>query len=426
MHLDCRAQATLLFQVSSELDQTDLRFLKDLGALVGGSVVTLVDMSIPISPTEVGRYDAGLPVSAVALSLNRLVVATPDRVGLVDVSNPRMARLLGQVAMTSPPRDVALERNQLFVTSDAGLSIYDVSRETAPALLGTWTGSPLGRLRLVRSRLYASTWAGVSAFDVINPRAPQRVGSIDIAATDFAVSGTTAYVVGGASLGIVDFSTPTAPVLLGSHSTAFSLTSVDVAGSVAIVSGDVVQLVDVQDPTAPALLTQVAESSVSASRLAVFGRTACLARRNGFVAIPLEPCLPPPSGTTADLALPGVARASGLNDTLWRSDVLAYNPGDVGGRRDGLCQELRGAPHDGLPPVLGPLLVPARVGVQGVVGHEGEGEARAVRVEQGRLAAACAQVIGDDPGRGGGHLRPPRLRRGAPRPGGRSPWRSSG
>ena len=99
-------------------------------------------------------------------------------------------------------------------------------------------------------------------------------------------------------------------------------------------------------------------------------------------------------GPDGDAVAQGLARSVHRDhrEALARSGEARH----VGGVRAARGQQVPGALHHGVPPVRGPLLVPPRVGVERLVGHEGAREARSPGVVERRLRPSGSQVKGEN------------------------------
>lgn len=142
-----------------------------------------------------------------------------------------------------------------------------------------WTPTNPGAVTLIVEGWANGVPASRSMFGHVLPP-PVLVGSLDtLEAWDVSVSGLLAFVADAASgLQVIDVSSPTAPVLLGSLDSPSQEFGVSVSASRAFVatSGSGLQVIDVSNPAAPALLGR-ADTAGLAVGVAVSGSLAFVA-----------------------------------------------------------------------------------------------------------------------------------------------------
>ncbi len=157
----------------------------------------------------------------------------------------------------SNPNSVRIHDDTAYVVYPNGLAVFDVSDPTTPALLGrAYSPGWLSRLELMWPYAFVGSTDRIRIFDVSDPTSPREISSYAASGElgDFAFAKNLAYIEAGdyeRTLEIVDFSDPTAPVLLG---------SCVAPGMSVAVSGEYVYLpsyhegvfiVDVSDPHQP-------------------------------------------------------------------------------------------------------------------------------------------------------------------------------
>ena len=125
----------------------------------------------------------------------------------------------------------------------------------------------------------ADGYSGLQIIDISTPSAPVLVGTYQTTAHGVAVVGNLAYVAGGFyGLQIIDVSTPSAPALVGTYNTPGQALGVAVAGSLAYVAdGDSgLRIINVSTPSAPTLVGAYDTPSFACG-VAVVGNLACVA-----------------------------------------------------------------------------------------------------------------------------------------------------
>jgi hypothetical protein len=159
----------------------------------------------------------------------------------------------------SNPNSVRVLDHTAYVVYPTGLGIFDVTDPSAPLLLGrSYCGGWCGRLEIAWPYALVGGDSGIRIFDVSDPMTPHEVGSyeVDGELIDFAFESDLAYIACRSAEGrleVVDFSDPTAPVLLGSCPvTGFT---VAIAGHYVYLPAyhDGVAVVDVSRPKQPVL-----------------------------------------------------------------------------------------------------------------------------------------------------------------------------
>mgnify|MGYP003964269361 CR=1 FL=1 len=171
----------------------------------------IMDVSTPSSPQEVGFFDGpGDYTSSVAISGSYAYVAGgwPGPLSVmwtslfvIDVSDPSLPQEVG------------------------GISLEDYALFPSVAINGSYAHVTDGR-------------TGLRIIDISSPSLSHEVGFLDIGrdAKSIAVSGSYAYVIGGAGLRIIDISSPSLPQEVGFFATDSSAIGVTVSGNYAYVA----------------------------------------------------------------------------------------------------------------------------------------------------------------------------------------------
>jgi len=230
-----------------------------------GGFLRTMDVADPAQPTALGIFqpEGETDVSGVDVSGDYAFV-TDYAMGLrvVDVSEPASPEQVGFLPVTNMS-DVVVVGEYAYVTA-TDLLVVDVSEPTAPTVVGrccpVWTQKMA--VDVEGDYAYVGTYEeGLWVIDIRSPGAPflagKSQGVVGIVG-DVAVSGDLAYTTdpwGSHGLQVVDISTPTAPVKVGSYG-MWQAAGVAVTGHQAYViprMGGLVVL-DVSTPSSPQLL----------------------------------------------------------------------------------------------------------------------------------------------------------------------------
>src|SRR5207247_1287639 len=137
----------------------------------------------------------------------------------------------------------------------------------APILVATLdTPGTAVEVAVANGYAYVADWTAVQVVNVTTPSRPVIVGSLATSATAVAVAGNRLYAVDGNQLKVIDVSTPTAPVLL-TTAAGYGAQGIVISGTMAYLAtpalthGDVptggVYAFDVSSPTQPRLVHQL-------------------------------------------------------------------------------------------------------------------------------------------------------------------------
>lgn len=235
----------------------------------GSAGLQVVNVENPNSPSIVGSLDTPGNADDVRVVGNLAYVADgPAGLRIIDVTNPAAPVSVGSVDTPGDAQDVMVVGNRVYVADgDAGLQIIDVTTPASPHILGSVDTAGTARGVDVSGNFAVvaddSPSGAVRIINVSNPASAQIVGNVTIPggfAKDLRVAGNIAYVVaytGGFQ--IVDFSTPTAPRIIGglpgSNPLGFVPRDVELSGQFALAAEqlfpNVVPIVDVSTPSSP-------------------------------------------------------------------------------------------------------------------------------------------------------------------------------
>lgn len=217
--------------------------------------------------TEFIRWQGAHPLenswadeSDVALSGNYAYIATSDP-GFVtcDLSDPTAPIELDFLDLGRS--DCVVARGPvLYVGSLHGrIDVLSLSNPAAPQLVTTLdTPGATRNLTVVFNTLYAADASTLRIYDITNPVSPTLLASVPVQASDVAVSGGYAYVVGSGGGKIIDVSPPAAAHLVGSFWPTPTHSAVAAGGRLYIGSVGTLRIYDLSDPLSPAFLGSVA------------------------------------------------------------------------------------------------------------------------------------------------------------------------
>jgi hypothetical protein len=150
----------------------------DVGSLFFEGV-TLIDISTPTNPVQLGQYALSEDVSDVAVAgTTAYATSRSDGLYILDVSTPTTPTLLGTYTGLNDANAIAVDGSTAYLLSGNGseLQILDVSNAAAPTLLGSATGFSFGSgLAVVGDILYVID-GSLHVFDVSDPTNPVKLG----------------------------------------------------------------------------------------------------------------------------------------------------------------------------------------------------------------------------------------------------------
>jgi len=212
----------------------------------GDNGISIVDISVPSSPTLAGSYHTDGSARDIDVSGNYACVADSSSLVIVDVSNPSSPTLAGTYDTIGFANGVTVSGNYAYVADDGkgifdgsnGLVIVDISNPSSPSLVGIYDVIYAYSTAVSGTYAYVADSSGLSILDISNPSSPTLAGNYlsDGDSNGVAVSGNYAYVADGNGLVIIDVSTPSSPVSMGNYDGAYAY---DVA-----VSGDYAYVAD--------------------------------------------------------------------------------------------------------------------------------------------------------------------------------------
>ncbi len=251
---------------------TDLRVVGDELYIINRDELLVVDMSVPESPTVVGRH--ALPamgysifvVDGIAYVLTSAGVYTGGSLTIFDVSTPSAPAAMGTLSVDSArfqTTGLAVNGSTAYIVGFplGSLLVADVSNPEAPALVDTVESlGTFGRLSLVGDRLYGHS-SGMAVFDVSVPEAPTQIAapSSDLMQNQrMVVDGALGYAVFSQGVRILDLSGAVSFDAVGSFAPPGGFLHMAVDGDAAyLANSERLYTVSLQTPMNPRVVTDV-------------------------------------------------------------------------------------------------------------------------------------------------------------------------
>lgn len=249
--------------------------------------VSIFDITSPLTPTEVGRFEDGdLPGRAIGVTGDVGIFPCGDSAGLVtlDLTDRTDPAVLG---MDYDPVGDGEQRVLIVGTTAYVLYLnrfwtYDISSPDEPAKLDYVNLTGLGHgLAISGNYAYVVTRAGsgeAATLHVINISDPENISTtgtlaLGHAGNGVALSGGYAFVVGGATLSVVNISNPASPSVTATLAVGTSYANdISISGNYAYIGteSEGLFLVDIEDQANPALIETLAFSD-AVRRLIISG-----------------------------------------------------------------------------------------------------------------------------------------------------------
>lgn len=252
------------------------------------SRLALINVADPGHPVEVGSYSPSPAVPLLDLDvLGGYAFLAADRSGLliVDLSIPASPTEVGRFVTAGKATGVDADSSLAYVVAEAqwnsgvgdfvggGLTIVDISDKTAPVELGflpiedVYEGEvPVYQIaRQVAVKFpyayVAAEGGGLWIIRVDSPAAPERVKQLrtdSMFLTDLALLDTYAYLIDAdRGLRVVDVRDPRSPAALGVYSVLSLFENIDISGSFAYLADrrNGLRVLDISNPERPTLRT---------------------------------------------------------------------------------------------------------------------------------------------------------------------------
>jgi hypothetical protein len=209
---------------------SELERVGDLGILVAGQRLVMLDMSDLTDPAELGSLSLGGPIQDIAIRDSLAYVSIQNshsdlEIAVVDFGDPTHPQMIWHDGMPSFNTwgEIHAYEDALYVGLSSDPFVYDISTPTSPRLVGELEFFPCRVGDIVDSHMYAA-YAGpyFEIDDLSNPFAPAFVKSmqIDDLINQLHVEGGIAYLLtddGDRSyLRMLDVTDPTDPQQIGS------------------------------------------------------------------------------------------------------------------------------------------------------------------------------------------------------------------
>lgn len=222
-------------------------------------------------------------------------VGTEDRILILDATDPAAPAIVGEftgISLGNPnlfggvKNSIAVSGDRMYVASATGLRVVDLSDPSAPVLSGTASVAmnPTGVVVRGGFAYVADLSSGLRVFDVSDPATPAQVGTTaGLSGFAVAVGGDFAYLSSGAfggSVTAVDVSNPGAPAVVGSTSTGDSAGYMQIEHGLLHVTLDRgVATLDLSDPSEPVLIRKVDSPALTgtADEIVLVGGGVCVA-----------------------------------------------------------------------------------------------------------------------------------------------------
>jgi len=222
--------------------------------------LTIIDVSVPVSPDFLGAYEVYGGLSAIAVSQNYAYAATNVRgsfftIDVSDYSSP-VVRQINNIS--GNVFEVDIEDNYLYVSS-GNIQIYDISETDSPVFAGEYMGpSQIYGVDVQGQYAYVTpVWDGLQIVDISDPGNPFLVGECPLVGPfQVFVRENLAFVTErepGLGLAIVDVSNSVNPVLIGRCETPLYARRLYIEGEYAYVTVETygIEIIDISDPYHP-------------------------------------------------------------------------------------------------------------------------------------------------------------------------------
>ena len=226
--------------------------------------VVILDVSDPVAPREIGRYDSAEASRAQAvvltdslLYMGGFLTSPPvprEILHAVDINDPTRPRKVGLGAGYNPVEAMALRDSLLYCAEDYKFEVFNVASPRQPVWRGRCDAYESVTDACAQGN-YVYVTPRLQVFDVTNPALPLRISQTPGVTTNggLAVRDTFAYVAAVRdSLWVFNIKYPSMPYLLGGVSLGNTFgCDVTLRGSYAHVGCDDYRLFDISAPAAP-------------------------------------------------------------------------------------------------------------------------------------------------------------------------------
>ncbi|MFH1701742.1 MAG: hypothetical protein ABIE07_14295 [Candidatus Zixiibacteriota bacterium] len=246
--------------------------------------IEIIDISIPETPTFVGRYDTGLYWTVgIAVVGNYVYTSTRDNgLRIINVSNPAAPTAAGSVLSNCSDEALIIHGNHAFIAAGCGLDVINISNPYAPYRVAYNAESPISytvNVTVSDDHAYLSTHRGLAIFDVDDPGDPVYLGGyINYGVFNVVYSNGYAYCGLMKELKVIDVSDPHLPAVIGSLQTAVTIgyiSDIFIELDYAYVATKAVgvDIVDISNPSMPTI-SFTYDTPSNASSVIVYGNYA--------------------------------------------------------------------------------------------------------------------------------------------------------
>ena len=169
------AHPDLLGSVPGSYTWYDIVVQGDLAYGAGGTGMSVIDLSDPVSPKIVGDYFIADMPFQVAVT-NAIACVAAGKLHIVNVGNPLSPQLLAVLDTGSSVQTVRISGSLAYVTDWNGLHVVDISQPTLPRIQGSFlvTNAAPSGIEVAGTNAFMSYYGGgLSVIDVSIPSAPK-------------------------------------------------------------------------------------------------------------------------------------------------------------------------------------------------------------------------------------------------------------
>ena len=224
----------------------------------GSSGLQVIDITDPANPVHAGNYDTPGIAYGVYISGDNLFVADDDAgLQVINITDPTNPVLTGNFDTPGYAQAVFIDGNYAYVADNiAGIKILDISDPANPVDLGSYD-TPGNAQDVVVDGIYAFVAdynTGLQILKIAEHCTQLRLEGSYITSGNvqcLAIDGDYAYVGTSSNFQIINISTPSNPVVIGSYN-YYDITDIEVFGKYLFINGS--KVLDVSDPINPALV----------------------------------------------------------------------------------------------------------------------------------------------------------------------------
>lgn len=143
----------------------------------------IVDITIPIFPTEIGSYITPGLVRKMVVSDGYAYTMKGYSGGLftINITDPTHISLVGTPVPVRGVYELSLRDNFIWAASDEGLLALDITNREQPVMASVYdTGAVAYAVHVMDGIAYVGTFRGLSIVDVSNPYAPVGLGFLEL------------------------------------------------------------------------------------------------------------------------------------------------------------------------------------------------------------------------------------------------------